>query len=101
MNGNSVDQTARHRSFDHRRRQRRAVATADARTPQQPQIGDEEIHRTCILLEGAQGDGARMCGRPKYLLDNNITNTIHVIHNIHRASQTTTTKQQQILSFQK
>jgi hypothetical protein len=25
-----------------------------------------------------------MCGGPKYLLDNNITNTIHVIHAIHR-----------------
>jgi hypothetical protein len=49
--GHSVDQTARHRSFDHRTRQRRAVATAGARTAQQPQIGDEEIHRTCIVLE--------------------------------------------------
>jgi hypothetical protein len=53
----SVDKTARHRSFDHRRRQRRAVATADARTPQEPQIRDEEIHRTCILLEGHQHRG--------------------------------------------
>jgi hypothetical protein len=25
-----------------------------------------------------------MCGGPKYLLDNNITNTTHVIHAIHR-----------------
>jgi hypothetical protein len=37
------------------------------------------------------GDGARMCGGPKYLLDNNITNTIHIIHAIHRACD----KQQQ------
>jgi hypothetical protein len=81
----------------------RAAATADARTPQQPQIGDEEIHRTCILLEGHQHRGTErgVCGRPTYLLDNNITNTIHVIHDIHRASRPTTTKQQQILSFQK
>jgi hypothetical protein len=35
----------------------RVAATADARTPQQPQIGDEEIHRTCILLEGTSTGG--------------------------------------------
>jgi hypothetical protein len=64
MNGHSVDQAAHHRGFDHRLRQRLRDAFTDARTPQQPQIGDEEIHRARILSKGHQRSGGSRADAP-------------------------------------
>jgi hypothetical protein len=42
-----------------------------------------------------------MYGGPKYLLNNNITNVVPVIHAIHRKTDTNNSKQQPILSILK
>jgi hypothetical protein len=88
-------------SFDHRRRQRRAVATADARTPQQPQIGDEEFHRTCILLEGHRHRGTeRGCVADLSIYWITILRILSRYSGYSQGIATNNNKQQQILSFQ-